>query len=200
MQFDESKNVQAVEFNGDDIDDDLHETAALVAAHFAQRAPLADDPTAQLLGLVPDAQRALDSAALRRARSAAKLGVEQLADRLSDRGWSVRPPLVISWESGATSSVPPALIAAIADELRVEVTKLTRRGSAPAESRLDKLRDTPRLQALLTRLARARSISEASAFALLEGSQSSFAFRGAPEDEQYLLILERFVDQLEKDN
>jgi len=151
-------------------------------------------------GLVPDPQRALDSASLRRARSTAKLGVEQLAARLSDRGWSVRPPLVISWESGATSSVPPALIAAIADELHVEVAKLTRRGGAHAESRLDRLRDTPRLQALLTRLARARSISEASAFALLEGSQSSFAFRGAPEDEQYLLILERFVDQFEKDN
>lgn len=180
------------------VESDLLATAALVAEHLAQRPILNEDPIARRLGLVPDRERMLDPAALKRYRKRANLGVEALADRLKLRGWRTRPVEVLAWEAGNTTSVPPAIVAAIAEELGLSPTDLIRQVPNPAPNRLERLgRD--QLAALVERIAKSKAISSIAALDLLERSQASFVFRGEPNDEQFLLILERFVQALERD-
>jgi hypothetical protein len=173
-------------------------TAAFLAASFATLQPLAEDRTARMLGLVPDAKRSLDSNKLKSARTAAHVGVEGLAALLRARGWKTTALDIIHWEDGKSSGVPPAVIAAIADELHVETYRLTKAIESPAVSRLDSLRESAMLKSLVARVAKARSLSTEAAFSFLDESQPSFAYRGNASDEQYLQILAQFVSHLEE--
>jgi transcriptional regulator with XRE-family HTH domain len=192
----ETRDSSNADADSDHVEDNDIATSALMTASFVARPPLAEDRTAQMLGLVPDPSQSLDSKRLKTARMAAGLGVEKLASRLRERGWTTKPLDVIQWEAGQSSGVPPAVIAAIADELNIEPDRLTRT-AVEATSRLERLRESALLQSLVDRIAQAKSLSQDAAFALLERSQPSFAYRGNPDDEQYLRILERFVEQLE---
>jgi hypothetical protein len=92
--------------------------------------PLEADPIAISLGLLPDPNRPLDGEALRNARKHARLSVSDLAGRLQARGWQTRTREVYEWEGQPAAEVPPAIIAALAEELAVPAAKLTGR---PAE-------------------------------------------------------------------
>jgi hypothetical protein len=52
---------------------------------------LDDDPTAAMLGLVPNPVDALDGQAVKRCRQQATLGQSELAARLRERAWPIDP-------------------------------------------------------------------------------------------------------------
>lgn len=179
-------------------DDALSEVEALISAHFVDAKPLADDPTARMLGLVPDPTRALNRNALTALRKSADIGVEGLATRLRARGWAVSPRDVLAWERG-TVPVAPALIAAIAEELRVAPDRLTRQSAAPEQvSPMVRVRESAAFQALSERLARARGSSTSTAAEALLQSPAAFAYRGHPDDAVLLAVLEHFVADVER--
>lgn len=176
----------------------LRHIETLVVATLLPLPPIEADPTAQLLGLVADPTRELDPNALRRARQARNVGPEALAARLRARGWSTRPLDIITWESRGAPSVVPAIIAAIAEELVVDPTSLTRVLQERPLSRLVTLKDRADVKALVGRLARFQHTTAAEAIAFLERSATSFAYRGTPDDDQYIKTLASFVDVLER--
>ena len=181
-----------------EVPEELRDVEALIASTLRVIPPLEEDPTARLLGLVVDPERELDPAALRRVRQVRKIGPEALASRLQTRGWSVKPLDIITWESRGAPTVVPAIIAALADELKIDPVELTRGSKKMTASRLELLKDRSDVQRLIARLSNIRHTSLADAFALLESSTTSFAYRGAPNDDQYIKTLVSLVDVIER--
>jgi hypothetical protein len=93
-------------------------------------APLELDPLAISLGLVPDSTRPLNGSALRQARLRSKFAVSDVAARLKQRGWETRTADVYAWEQSDAAAVPPAIIAALADELLVKEIQLIGRSAS----------------------------------------------------------------------
>jgi transcriptional regulator with XRE-family HTH domain len=92
--------------------------------------PLELDPLAVSLGLVPDPTLPLNGSALRQARQRSKFTVSDVAARLKQRGWETRTADVYSWERSDAAAVPPAIVAALADELRVTERQLAGRSAS----------------------------------------------------------------------
>lgn len=109
-------------FSDDDDGDDSEESGA---------PPREQDPIAIALGLVPGPDDILGSAELKRARERAKLDLAQLLERLQHRGWDLTGKEVLGWHKSNTS-IPPALMTAIAQTLEVPVRAL--RGRVPRYS------------------------------------------------------------------
>jgi hypothetical protein len=86
----------------------------------------ADDPIALMLGLVSDPSVAIDGHKLALARKRARLDLKDLVSRLRHRGWTVETREALEWHKGS-AVVPPALIRAIASELRVDENALLTR-------------------------------------------------------------------------
>ena len=105
----------------------LVDTADLLwlTAHGAP--PLAEDPVAAMLGLIPDRECRLDSKALAQARKRARLTVSEFAERLRERGWEFQKADVFRWETRFASDVAPAVVQAIAHILNRPVEKAYRR-------------------------------------------------------------------------
>ena len=107
----------------------------------------ADDPVALLLGLVPDPAVVVNGRKLAAARKRARLDLGQLVDHLRARGWDVTTQQGLQWELGQPQ-LPPALIAALAEELSVEDDALL---AAPSTRREHTdLFDNQRIQAFIT--------------------------------------------------
>ena len=157
--------------------------------------PLQQDPVAAMLGLVPDSNLALDASKLIRICKRARLEPSSLAARLSARGWQVQPRDVFRWQTGSTSDVSPALIAAIADEAGVQIEELTARDAAePARSALAGLVKSSAFQALVARWARVQGVSIALANSQLESRMMATVYRGDRVDpDQMLDSLEALV-------
>src|SRR6202165_2056948 len=100
-----------------------------LSAHGAP--PLAEDPVAAMLGLVPDRECSLDSKALTQARKRVALTVADLAERLRERGWEFQKGDVFRWETRSAADVAPAVVQAIADILSRPVESLI---AAPAST------------------------------------------------------------------
>lgn len=162
--------------------------------------PLSSDPVAAMLGLVPDPERALDSNALKRARKNAGLSASQLAERLTARGWEVQAGEVFRWENRSTSNVPPALIAAIAEETRTVTELLTTSTAVRTEDEaLASVRKTPGFQKLVDRWARIQDMSRELAASALESRLLATAHRGDhPDSSQMLRSLEALVETVER--
>ena len=104
-------------------DDDQHGTPDAESG-----APVRElDPIAVALGLVPGPEDVLGSRELQVARIRAKLDLRQLLGRLQQRGWDVSGQQILAWHK-ANTTVPPALMTAIAQTLSVSVVSL--RGAA----------------------------------------------------------------------
>jgi transcriptional regulator with XRE-family HTH domain len=177
----------------------LVETADAVwlAAHGAPA--LEDDPIAAMLGLVPDSQCRLSRGALASERKKQRLTVDDLANRLSRRGWDVSQRDVFQWETRSTEQVPPALVQAIAEILRTDVSRIIDTGRAPAQDSLvTRLRGNETFRDLAQRWATIRRVSLEVALASLEQRALATVHRGSEPDVQQLLgSLEALVSALE---
>ncbi|MFE2755356.1 hypothetical protein ACFXGA_25465 [Actinosynnema sp. NPDC059335] len=105
-----------------------------------------DDPVAQMLGLVPDPDVALDGRKLALARKRAKLNLAQFLERLNSRGWDATLQQAFQWEQNSTV-LAPALVDAIADELGVDRRNLA--ASPWASNEHGDLFDDDRVRAFL---------------------------------------------------
>jgi transcriptional regulator with XRE-family HTH domain len=185
---------------------DREEIAGLIEAAdslwlAAQGAPaLEDDPVAAMLGLVPDDECRLDSAALSRARKRAHLNVSDVADRLRQRGWEFDKSDVFRWETRAASDVPPAVVQAIANILNTPVNNLiSTTTSASPPDYLAAVRRSPLFEPLVSRWARARRVSQAVAAATLESRMLATVHRGEhPDTDQLLQSLAVLVASVER--
>lgn len=89
----------------------------------------ADDPVALMLGLVPEPNVAIDGHKLTSARKRARLDLKEMVERLRYRGWPIDMKEGLRWHTGLTV-LPPALIAALANELDVDEGALLARSGA----------------------------------------------------------------------
>ena len=169
------------------------------AAHAAP--PLEEDPVAAMLGVVPDPGLQLDTAAFVRACKARSIKPTALAARLSARGWKVDTADVFRWQTRAAPDVSPALIKAIAEEVRIDPDRLL----AKAQPQTDKLRAvaedvaaTPRFSDLAARFARLQRMSPIMAASALQSRMLATVHRGdEPDREQMLPSEEELVRALE---
>ncbi len=161
--------------------------------------PLADDPVAALLGLIPDAELELDGKALSTARKRAGLTVSALAQRLSARGWDVKSKDVFAWESSKNLTHTPALINALAEETGVDADRLRRSaGADPERVRLAAVVRSEAFKALARRWARIQGTTVALAASALESRMLVAVHRGgAPEADVLLKTLEALVESVE---
>lgn len=170
---------------------------AWVSEHSAP--PLADDPVAAMLGLVPDSELELDGKALSGARKSAGLTVSALAQRLLTRGWEVTSRDIFMWESGKNPTHVPALINALAEETGTDADRLRRRAEIdPQPSRLAAVVGSEAFKALAERWARIQGTTTALAASALESRMLVAVHRGGPPEGDVLLeSLEALVDSLE---
>jgi hypothetical protein len=177
----------------------LSDTADLLwlAAHGAP--PLADDPVAAMLGLIPDRECSLDSRALTNARKRVRLTVSDLAERLRERGWEFQQRDVFRWETRSAADVAPAVVQAIADILGQPVDSLIAAPHSMVEDQLAHIRRLPLFKQLVDRWARIQHVSRAVAAASLETRMITTVHRGEPPDpEQLLQFLEALVTSIEE--
>src|SRR4051794_33653594 len=73
--------------------------AALPLSTASSAPPLADDPIAIGLGLVPDVEQRVNSNAVKARRLALGLKASELAQKLTARGWRTGPRDIMEWES-----------------------------------------------------------------------------------------------------
>jgi transcriptional regulator with XRE-family HTH domain len=118
--------------------------------------PLDADPLALALGLVPDPGRRLSGPCLKRARMKRHLQTSQLAGLLAARGWDVSTKTVFRWEMAASAEIAPALLAAIADALRVPAEELAAAAGDhdPATTEIQAAAATPQFAGLARRWAK----------------------------------------------
>lgn len=167
----------------------------------AQGAPaLEHDPVAAMLGLVPDSECRLNSAALSRARRRARLSVSDVAARLRQRGWEYDKGDVFRWETRTATDVPPAVVQAIADILGSPVDDLV--SSSSQTSLPDYLADVrrhPQYEQLVNRWAHARRVTRSVAAATLESRMLATVHRGGhPDTEQLMRSLDALVSSVER--
>jgi hypothetical protein len=163
--------------------------------------PLADDPVAAMLGLVPDPTRSLDPRALARATRSAGIKPSDLAQALTERGWKVSTGDVFNWQTKGSQEVSPALIQAIAEITGSTIDSLTvDLGASPASVELRAVTDTPRFKALVVRWAQLRRTSPDLATSALTARLATSVHRGGqPDADQMLNSLEALVAALEED-
>lgn len=167
----------------------------------AQGAPaLEDDPVAAMLGLLPDSECRLDSAALSRVRKRIRLSVSDVASALRERGWEFEKSDVFRWETRTATDVPPAAIQALADILRTPVDELISTHSAVSLPRhVGEVRAHPLFEQLVDRWAQARRVSRPVAAATLESRMLATVHRGEhPDTEQLLRSLDALVTSVEQ--
>lgn len=161
--------------------------------------PLADDPVAAMLGLVPDSELELDGKALSSARKRAGLTVSALAERLAARGWEITNRDVFAWESGKNLTHVPALINALAEETGVDADRLRHKsGADPERARLAAVVGSEAFKGLAQRWARIQGTTVALAASALESRMLVAVHRGgAPEANVLLESLEALVESVE---
>jgi hypothetical protein len=200
--------VQGRRSASDELDEDQRgEIQALLAvadllweeAHGAP--PLADDPVAAMLGLVPDPARSLDPRALARVTKSAGIKPSELARALTRRGWEVSTGDVFNWQTRGSQEVSPALIQAIAEITGSTIGSLTLdRGASPVSSELRAVTETPRFKELVVRWAQLRRTSPDLATSALTARLATSVHRGGqPDADQMLNSLEALVAALEED-
>lgn len=171
------------------------------AAHTAP--PLKKDPVAAILGVVPDPSFQLDAKALLRACQISRVKPTTLADRLKARGWKVDASEVFRWQTRSAPDVPPALIKAIAEELRIDPERLVARSQGwrtPLVEVAEDIIATRQFHDLVQRFAKVRRISAEMAESAMKSRMLATVHRGdMPGKEQMLASLESLVHALETD-
>ena len=156
--------------------------------------PLQEDPTAAMLGLVPDPSYALDPAKLKQARSRAGLGISELAARLAARGWTVSRADLFQWESSATGDAAPAMIKALAEETGISSDQLVTRQPRTVPPAVARVLESSLFSALVERWARVQNVSRGLATSQLESRMLATVYRGdAADADQMVQSLEALV-------
>jgi hypothetical protein len=174
--------------------------ASLVVRAGYQTPPIAADPTAALLWLVPDPAATLDPASLTRPRKSARLTVAQLAQRLTARGWQVATKDVYRWEQHLSTDLVPALIAAIAEETNTFVDRLLHRGAQRATPRdwLATVTGSAKFDRLVQRWMTLYNTSQEIANSALTSRLAATVHRGdKPDVGQVLQSLDALLSALE---
>lgn len=172
--------------------------------------PLDQDPVAAMLGLVPDPSYQVNPAALKKARTRARLKPTELSAALSKRGWPVTTGDVFKWEQTGTASIAPALVRAVAEELHTDADALTGTHFGKAENAgsfqsiagnvADQVTRSPAFQDLVRRFAKAQRMPSRMASSTLHAQMLATVHRGEhPTPEQMLASLQAFVEVLEAD-
>ena len=170
--------------------------ALWLSAHGAP--PLADDPVAALLGLVPQRQFSLNPRGLKQARKRANMTVSDLADRLRQRGWEVNKNDVFRWETRSAADVAPAVIEAMSRILDWPVERMIF-NSPVINDELAEVRGQPAFDRLVDRWARIQRVSRDAAAAALETRLLATVHRGQrPDSTQLLRLLEELVASVEE--
>lgn len=177
----------------------LLEAADLAWASEQSAPPLADDPVAAMLGLVPDPAIELDGKALAAARKRSGLTVSALADRLTTRGWDVTTKDIFAWERGQNVSRVPAVITALAEEAGVDADRLRRQvGDDPERAKLAAVVASAAFKNLAERWARVQGTTLALAASALESRMVAAVHRGSsPEADVLIDSLEAMVSATE---
>lgn len=171
--------------------------ALWTAAHGAPA--MADDPVALRLGLVPDDSVSLDPKALQRLMKVHKQQPSSVAKALRDREWDVSTRDVFNWQTKSTSTIPPALIRALAAVIGSTSEQLTvvREPSAARRAMLEATRTTL-FDELAQRWARIRKTSIDTARTALAARMEATVHRGSePDAGQMLRSLNSLVTALE---
>ena len=178
---------------------EMAETTFTLRASTAAIPPLEQDPLAAALGLVVDEQFSLDGRALARARKAAGVTVSGLASSLAAQSWTVRTGDVLRWETRSAGDVSPALIASIADTLRVSPDSIVLKPAPAASAPSADVTSTDRFGALARRFAAVRGVPASMAASMLRSRGLATVHRGGPPDaDSWLDSLEAFVAALEE--
>ena len=160
--------------------------------------PLAGDPLALALGLVPDPGRRLSGPRLKRARQRRNLQTSQLAGMLAARGWDVETKTVFRWEIATSAEIAPALLTAITEVLRIPAEELTAAASDhdPATTEIQAVAATPQFAGLARRWAKISGQPLANASTGLQRvMQVATARRGRHLTAgEWLAVLEGFVE------
>ena len=161
--------------------------------------PLADDPTALMLGLVLNPGIALDPRALNRLRKNAGLAVSQLAERLISRGWDVTGPQIFRWQTQGAFDLSPALLQAIAEELGSTTGRILSTPTVDARPKwLTDVAGSSAFEQLVQRWAQLKGIPTHLATTALESRMLATVHRGGrPEGTQLLQSLDAFISALE---
>lgn len=155
------------------------------------------DPVAAMLGLIVDPGLSLSSRAFTTARRNSGLAPSVLAERLRDRGWNVSAADITRWQTSAPLDLVPAMLAAVADEIGVELDAITEVGVRRPEW-LTTVLATQAFADLSARWARLKSVSLPSASSMLESRLLATVNRGdRPGTEALLGSLDAFVSTLE---
>lgn len=116
----------------------------------------ADDPIAQMLGLIEDPAVLIDGRQVAAIRKSAGLTVTDLAARLNQRGWDVTTNTVFSWERNKLNP-PPATINAVAEVLNVAADSILATSTARVQT-LDVLFDDETIAAFLGEWSRESNV------------------------------------------
>jgi transcriptional regulator with XRE-family HTH domain len=156
--------------------------------------PLESDPTAIMLGLVPDPSFKLDAKALKKQRTRLGMDIKTLATLLSERGWQdVTVGTVFGWERQQRVGLCPALIRSIAAVLGVSEDAVSVRQEVE-ETALDRAVKRPRFLELAQEWAADHGLSLDVARPILTARLAVAVRRGDDLDEdQYIEALEHLV-------
>lgn len=162
--------------------------------------PLASDPVAALLGLIPDPSMQLDSAQF--AKLCKKRGAKPnaLATALRNRGWQIDASDVFRWQTGSTSDAHPALIKAVAELLDASTSDLIASSASVLDRVTATVMETRQFENLAKRLATAQHTTVEMARSALGSRMLAVVHRGDEvEPNQMLQSLETLVAALEAD-
>lgn len=172
----------------------LQDIASLLWEANQSAPPLREDPTAAMLGLVPDPSYALDPGKLKQARNRAGLGISDLAARLAARGWTVSRADLFRWESQATGDAAPAMIKALAEETGASSDQLVTRQPRTLPPAVARVLESSLFSALVERWASIQNVSSGLAASQLESRMLATVYRGDDADAgQMVQSLEALV-------
>ncbi|MBD8485863.1 hypothetical protein IFT79_09580 [Frigoribacterium sp. CFBP 8759] len=170
---------------------------AFLAAAALEPLPLEDDPTARLLGLVPDADIVLNRTAIKSARARSGLSVSDVAQRLTELGWDTRTSEVLQWELRGSADIVPARVTALAVVLNQPVEAITM--PVPEDARMSAVQSTEQFAGLVRRWAQLFDTTLRAAEVALTSRMATAVHRGEiPDPARTLKTMEALVDELEK--
>lgn len=167
------------------------------AAWLSTRAapPVESDPIAAMLGVAPTPGLAVDPGHFKQARIRSGVGIPQLRDKLTARGWNVSTADVASWQTRSGIELVPALLQDIGEVLNASADDFTVARSPEASNLHTTLRSAGWFKSLVTQWQSLSNVARSVAEAQLLSRATATAHRGEePDLEQIRELLEHVVD------
>ncbi|WP_349899215.1 hypothetical protein [Parafrigoribacterium soli] len=153
--------------------------------------PIASDPIAAMLGVVPTPGVAIDPARFKRARLKSDVSVSQLRDTLTSRGWHVSNADIASWQTRTGIELLPALLQDLGHAMRASLDDFTEVRAGEAATLHAELRNSDWFVALVDQWQHLRHTPRSIAEAQLLSRAAATVHRGEkPNVEQIRELLE----------